>query len=98
MKVEEVFKRLKPTKKKLTKKERFADFVFEVGSWVFEARLSAGMTQEKLAKKIDTKQPAIARWETGIQLPTLSSIWNIHLATKLPLPSFEVPVPKSKLE
>lgn len=45
---------------------------FAVINAMIEARRKKGMTQEKLAKKIGTKQSVISRLETGRGNPTLS--------------------------
>lgn len=44
------------------------------GLLIREARLRAGLTQRELATRIGTKQPAIARWESGRQAPGLETI------------------------
>jgi transcriptional regulator with XRE-family HTH domain len=38
------------------------------------ARLQAGLTQVELAKLMYTKQPMIARWETGVTLPGIQTL------------------------
>ncbi|MDP9249040.1 MAG: helix-turn-helix domain-containing protein [bacterium] len=53
------------------------DLAFQVGRMLTNARLMQGMTQEKLAKLIGTKQPAIARVENGASLPNLSFLKKI---------------------
>lgn len=53
------------------------DLSFQVGRMLMNARLIKGMTQEVLAKKIGTKQPAIARIESGSSLPNLSLLDKI---------------------
>ncbi len=47
------------------------DLAFQIGRMIMNARLARGMTQEMLAKKMRTKQPAIARAESGNDLPSL---------------------------
>lgn len=44
---------------------------------VFEARLKAGISQSQLARKIGTKQPAIARIENGAYIPSLRMVKKI---------------------
>ena len=44
---------------------------------LIESRLKKGLTQEMLAKKIGTKQAAIARFESGKSNPTLKFIKKI---------------------
>lgn len=45
---------------------------YAVVSQLISARLKKGMTQEELAKKVGTKQSAIARLESGSINPTLA--------------------------
>jgi transcriptional regulator with XRE-family HTH domain len=74
-------------KKKLLKDSKFKkeyeryDLPFEISELVIDARISAGLTQAKLARKIKTKQPAIARLENGTTLPSLSFLEKIANAT-----------------
>jgi len=42
-----------------------------------EARKRAGFTQKELARRLGTHQPAIARWESGADEPSLSSLKRI---------------------
>jgi len=53
------------------------DLAFQVGRMLTNARLMRGMTQKTLAKKTGTKQPAIARAESGSTLPNLSFLDKI---------------------
>lgn len=66
------------------------DFAFDVANLITEARLHAGLTQDALAKKIGTTQPAIARIERGSALPSLSFLQKIAkaLGTYLIAPKF----------
>lgn len=48
---------------------------------IIEARIKKGLTQAKLAKKVGTKQSAIARFEAGNSNPTLA--FMDRLATAL---------------
>ncbi len=60
------------------KKEYFKrDLKFEISELVIEARVWKGLTQEKLAKLIKTKQTSIARLEGGNRLPSLSFLDKI---------------------
>lgn len=45
-----------------------------------EARRDAGLTQEGLAKKAGTSQPAVARYEQGVAVPTLPTLERLLLA------------------
>lgn len=42
-----------------------------------EARLRAGLTQQQLAKRIETTQSAVARWERGRVEPSLETLRKI---------------------
>ena len=64
----------------------------EMGQRVIEARLTRGVTQKSLAKKIGTKQPSIARIERGASMPTIPMLKKIAKALNFPfeLPKFVV--------
>ncbi len=66
------------------------DWEFDVSLLVTEARLFAGLTQGELAKKMKTKQPSIARVESGRVLPSLDFLHRLAKAvgTELVLPRF----------
>ncbi len=53
---------------------------FDLAAVVIEARMRAGLSQAALAKKIGTKQPAIARIEGG-QLHSTATLQRIAKAT-----------------
>lgn len=65
-------------------------FDFDVCHLISEARLRAGLTQDELAKLINTKQPSIARIESGASLPSLGFLKKIAVAigTTLTPPQF----------
>ena len=67
------------------------NLALEIGLMVTDARIHLGMTQEKLAQKIGTKQPSIARVENGAVLPSLKFLQKIAtaLGTKFIPPHFE---------
>jgi ribosome-binding protein aMBF1 (putative translation factor) len=44
------------------------------------ARLAAGLTQKELAEKMGTTQSAIARLESGSQMPTLNTLFRLAAA------------------
>ena len=48
------------------------DLPYQIGKVIVEARLIKGYTQSKLAEKMGTKQPSIARIEGGSSLPSLA--------------------------
>jgi len=52
-----------------------------VGYLVLKARAAARMTQAALARKIGSTQPMIARWESGAQVPNLTTMMKIAEAT-----------------
>jgi predicted nucleotidyltransferase/DNA-binding XRE family transcriptional regulator len=45
-----------------------------VAATIHHARTRAGLSQVDLAKKVGTSQPALARYETGVALPTLPTL------------------------
>lgn len=63
---------------------------FIIAEMVIKARIKKGMTQEKLAKRIGTKQPSIARVESGDYVPGLDLLNKIAKAldTELIPPKF----------
>ncbi|MFA5064710.1 MAG: helix-turn-helix transcriptional regulator [Dehalococcoidia bacterium] len=50
---------------------------YKVASELIRLRLSRGMTQEELARAVNTQQASIARMESGSYLPSLSMIKKI---------------------
>ena len=44
------------------------------GHLVKEARLRAGLTQRELAERLGTRQPVIARWESGAAEPGFATV------------------------
>ncbi|KKW12376.1 MAG: hypothetical protein UY51_C0005G0618 [Candidatus Jorgensenbacteria bacterium GW2011_GWB1_49_9] len=64
MKLEEFKKEILKDSK--TRKSYYkSDIAFDLGLLVIEARIKKSVTQEKLARLLGTKQPAIARIENG---------------------------------
>jgi predicted transcriptional regulator len=62
--------------------EEDPDFVaesleLEIGYQVARLRILLGLTQEELAEKVGTRQPSIARLESGRSLPSLSFLEKI---------------------
>lgn len=88
--------KLKDFQRKLLKDQKYNDeyykydLAFEVGQMLIEARIIKGITQEKLAAMIETKQTSIARAENGKHLPSLSFLQKLAVAfgTYLTCPRF----------
>lgn len=59
------------------------DLEFAIIEALIIARAKRGMTQEKLAKKIGTKQSAIARFESGRSNPTFAFVQKLSDALDL---------------
>jgi transcriptional regulator with XRE-family HTH domain len=54
---------------------------FALASAMIRARKRAGMTQEELAKEMDTSQSAVARMESGRAFPSGSTLKRFARAT-----------------
>jgi transcriptional regulator with XRE-family HTH domain len=54
---------------------------FALASVVIEARNNAGLTQQQLARKMRTTQPAIARLESGRGRPSMRTLARLADAT-----------------
>jgi len=54
---------------------------YQLISQLIESRLKKGLTQEQLAKKIGTRQSAIARLESGRANPSVSFLERMATAT-----------------
>lgn len=54
---------------------------YMIAAALIEARATAGLTQTQLAKKIKSTQPAVARLESGKQLPSATTLIKIAKAT-----------------
>lgn len=82
--------------KKIKKAYEEVDLAFEVGKKIAEIRILKNITQEKLAEMIKTKQPGIARIESGVVLPNLrflkkiSDALEVSLNTLLPTESSSI--------
>ncbi len=53
------------------------DLSFELGNFITNARLYAGISQAELAKKMGTKQPSIARAENGTVTPSIDFLKRV---------------------
>jgi len=63
---------------------------FDLARSLIEARTRAGLTQEELARKMDTTQSVIARLESGRTRPSTKTLEKLARATKTRLKiSFE---------
>ena len=63
---------------------------FDLARSLIEARTRAGLTQEQLARKMDTTQSVIARLESGRVRPSTKTLEKLARATKTRLKiSFE---------
>lgn len=84
MKYEDLRRKIlnKPEVKRILREKKLA---FQIADMVLQLRMAKGLTQEKLAKKIGTKQPAIARIENGDILPSLELLQKIAKALKMEL-------------
>ena len=54
---------------------------FELARAVIDARASAGLTQEQLARRMDTTQSVIARLESGRTRPSTRTLERLAAAT-----------------
>ena len=54
---------------------------FELARAVIEARVTAGLTQEQLARRMDTTQSVIARLESGRTRPSTQTLERLAAAT-----------------
>jgi ribosome-binding protein aMBF1 (putative translation factor) len=54
---------------------------FEIAHAVIEARVTAGLTQEQLAQRMDTTQSVIARLESGRTKPSTQTLERLAAAT-----------------
>jgi len=78
--------KIKDLQEKLEKNLRYRiladkrDLAFEIGQMVLEGRVIKGVTQARVAKKIGTKQPGIARIEAGTTSVSVSILEKIATA------------------
>jgi len=62
---------------------------YQLASALIRLRLAKGLTQEQLARLLNTKQESIARLESGSSLPSLSTVKRVahaldaHMEIKL---------------
>ncbi len=73
----------KEHKKRLLKDHEFREEYealepeYKLASALIRLRLAKGLTQEQLAKLLNTKQESIARLESGSSLPSLSTVKKV---------------------
>lgn len=58
---------------------------YEIATALVKARAKAHLSQEEVAKRMHTSQPAIARLESGKRLPSMASLKRFAQATGQPL-------------
>jgi transcriptional regulator with XRE-family HTH domain len=69
---------------------------FEVASALIEARTRANLSQAALAKKMGTSQSTIARLESGVAKPSLSTLERFAKATGMTMRVVFEPVKTKK--
>ncbi len=68
---------------------------YKLASALIRLRLAKGLTQEQLAKLLNTKQESIARLESGGSLPSLSTVKKVANALDADLEINLRPKPQS---
>ena len=68
---------------------------YKLASAMIRLRLAKGLTQEQLAKLLNTKQESIARLESGGSLPSLSTVKKVANALDAELEINLRPKPQS---
>jgi DNA-binding XRE family transcriptional regulator len=56
---------------------------YEFQTALIGARIEAGITQREMAKRLEVKQSAIARWEAGETMPTLDTLFRVAKVLRL---------------
>jgi len=76
------------------------DREFELSNLITEARIHAGISQSELAKRMGTKQPNIARAESGKIVPSITFLKEVAKALDVAfiLPKFIFTVEENKDE
>ncbi len=54
---------------------------FALAREIIKARVTAGLSQQELAKKMETTQSSVARLESGRHLPSMSTLKKLARAT-----------------
>jgi DNA-binding XRE family transcriptional regulator len=55
---------------------------FDLARELIAARVRAGLTQSEVAKRMGTTQSAVARLESGAQMPSLNTLLKFAKATR----------------
>jgi len=86
----EEFKKILLSNKAVKKAYDNDEISYSISASISRARIAAGLTQEQLAERLNTKQSAIARLEAGKRLPSLNYLSAIAsaLSTDLIPPTF----------
>ena len=71
---------------------------YKLASALIRLRLEKGLTQEQLAKLLNTKQESIARLESGSSLPSLSTVRKVADALDAEVEINLRPKPQSRKE
>lgn len=82
MKLKDLQKKIQDRTPNVTEKVQ-KDLAFQIGTQIEVARARKGMTQKELAERVGTKQPSIARIESGVSLPSV--LFLIKIANALGL-------------
>jgi ribosome-binding protein aMBF1 (putative translation factor) len=81
------FRTFDEVSKKWFKSKKFRDAYnaledeYALAGALIEARIKAGISQKELARRMKTTQPAIARMESGRQLPSSATLLRLAEAT-----------------
>ena len=62
-----------------------SELEFQIAKSIIEARLKRGLTQKELAKRLNTKQSVISRFETVKTIPSLSFLKKLTEALDISL-------------
>lgn len=65
----------------------------DIGPALRDARQQRGLTQAELARRAGTSQPAVARYETGVTVPSLATLARLLAALGLRLDVAWAPAP-----
>lgn len=70
---------------KVRKAYEKVDLSYAVSKMIIDARILRGITQTELAKRLNTKPPAVSRLESGNYLPSLRYLQRITNALDMKL-------------